>query len=87
MPLPETPIAPIVTNLGSSYDDSTKGTQLVINTAATGINNVVSISYMLTSGGNASGDNVYEKDFTTKTVIVGSDQAVKIQDNEYLLFE
>ena len=86
MPLPETPIAPIVTNLGSSYDDSTKGTQLVINTAATGINNVVSISYMLTSGGNASGDNVYEKDFTTKTVIVGSDQAVKIQDNEYLLF-
>ena len=78
-------IAPIVTNLGSSYDDSTKGTQLVINTAATGINNVVSISYMLTSGGNASGDNMYEKDFTTKTVIVGSDQAVKIQNNEYLL--
>ena len=86
MPSPPNTSAPSVTNLGSSYDDSTKGTQLVIDTSATGIDNVVSITYMLTSGGNASGDNIYEKDFTTKTVIVGSDQAVKIQDNQYLLF-
>ena len=86
MPSPPNTFAPSVKNLGSSYDDSTKGTQLVIDTSATGIDNVVSITYMLTSGGNASGDSIYEKDFTTKTVIVGSDQAVKIQDNQYLLF-
>ena len=78
--------APIVNNLGSSYDESNKGTQLVVDTSSTGIANVVSISYMLTSGGNASGDNMYEKDFTTKTVIVGSDQAVLITSGKYLLF-
>jgi hypothetical protein len=43
---------------------------------------------MLTSGGNATGtdDSQYDTAFTTKTVIVGSDQAVLITSGKYLLF-
>ena len=80
------PVISVSSNLGASYDSQNKGTQLVVTSTTDGI---VSFTYMLTPGGNATG-NAYDNSFITKTLIVGSDAAVKIGGTapsvQYLLF-
>ena len=72
-----------VSNLGASYDTLNKGTQLIINSST---DDIVSFTYMLTPGGNATG-NAYDNNFITKTLIVGgSDSAVRVATGQYLLF-
>ena len=71
-----------VSNLGASYDTLNKGTQLIVTT---GSDDIVSFTYMLTSGGNATG-NAYDNSFITKTLLVGSDSAVRVASQQYLLF-
>jgi hypothetical protein len=75
-----------VENLGASYDTLNKGTQLIITSST---DDIVSFTYMLTPGGNATG-NAYDNSFITKTLLVGSDSAVKIGGTspsfKYLLF-
>jgi hypothetical protein len=75
-----------VSNLGASYDTLNKGTQLIITSTT---DDIVSFTYMLTPGGNATG-NAYDNSFITKTLLVGSDSAVKIGGTspsfKYLLF-
>ena len=79
---------PVITvdNLGASYDSQNKGTQLVVTSTT---EDIVSFTYMLTPGGNATG-NAYDNSFITKTLLVGSDSAVKIGGTDpefkYLLF-
>ena len=75
-----------VDNLGASYDTLNKGTQLVVTTTT---EDIISFTYMLTPGANVDG-NAYDNSFITKTLLVGSDAAVKIGGTspsfKYLLF-
>ena len=72
----------VSSNLGASYDTLNKGTQLIVTSDT---DDIVSFTYMLTPGGNATG-NAYDNSFITKTLIVGSDAAVHVSTNQYLLF-
>lgn len=79
---PPNPVITDVKNLGASYDATGTTQFLLVSDSST----IVSVTYYLSSAGNATSSETGKDIIVTKTVLVGSPQCVNTSDKNYLVF-